>query len=177
MASMEERVMEFVNDEKKVQALSSDEVFMDKVAGGEATPQDVANKFDELGLTLTDDDAKKIIRTANIILQKSPIAKIENSDLGHVTGGGGDLAVSAGVAGYAAGISGALGALGCSIAGAVCHSKANKAEQQGDTKTMREYNTAAKRLNKASITFGAISIAGLGVPIGVIFYYNMPGSV
>ena len=167
MASIEKKVRAFVNDENKVRALSSDGAFMDKVSAGTATPQDIAKKFGELELPLTEEQAEKISKTASIILEKTPIAQMEDSDLDSVSGGYIESSEILTIAGFAAGGAGALGALGCNIAGAVCQHKAKKAATEGNMAKSNKYNSVASKLNIASITCGGVAATGTGLGLGI----------
>ncbi len=165
MASIEEKIREFVSDGKKVRALSSDGAFMDKVSAGTATPQDIAKKFGELGLSLTDEEAEKVSETASSILEKTPISQIEDSDLDSISGGHWTEAAS--IASFATSDAGILGALGCSVVSAIC---SHKAAAAGTTDMSKKYNKMATSLGTVAAVCGSVGAAGLGVGFGTHLY-------
>jgi len=165
MANIAEKVQAFLNDEKKVEALGNDKAFMEKVAGGTVTNQDIAKKFSELGLELTPDEAEEVGETAVTILKTAPIA-VEGDSLDTVSGGHNALDVAA-CGAFVAGAVGTVGALGCNIAGAVCKHKGAVAASAGNTALSAKYSKAASDLNTASIISGGIGAAGIGTGLGL----------
>lgn len=60
---------------------------------------------------------------------------------------------------------GAIGTLGCSIAGFVCQGKATKYMQQGDKTKSEKYSKAAKGLGIATITCAGLATSGVGAVV------------
>lgn len=111
MANLEEKVKEFLSDEKKAEALENDEKFLDAVSGGTATPETIAQKFGELGLPLSDDEAVRVEKTTQKIFSIEP-EQLADVELNSVTGGLNSSELYHGVAKLGV-VSGAAGGVGC----------------------------------------------------------------
>lgn len=67
MQNREEVIKAFFSDEEKVQAIAKDEEFLNKVSGGEATPETYKEEFKKFGLDLTDEEAAQTEEMVNKI--------------------------------------------------------------------------------------------------------------
>lgn len=87
------------------------------------------------------------------------IEKLEDTSLESISGGD-DLEDD--VFGYSFCVMpvGAIGALGCSVAGFVCQNKASKYMRQGDKEKSKKYSQAAKYLEVSTITCSALAASG-----------------
>lgn len=164
MAKIEEQIKAFLSDEKKAEALANDDAFLRKISGGTATPQEISKKFGELGLELNDEEAKALGKTVADILHNTEFATLDDASLDTISGGSWMGAVSQ--AGFVAGSVGAVGTLGCHVAGLVCKNKANKAAMAGDMTMSDKYTKAASGLDIATTACAGVTVAGLGVGIG-----------
>ena len=86
MKNHEQKIKEFMSDEKKLKALLTDEIFIGKVAGGEATPETYQEEIRKLGLELSIDEAAQIQNTVNKIFE-TPAEKLEDEFLKQIAGG------------------------------------------------------------------------------------------
>lgn len=208
MLKSEERIKDFLRNEEKVKALASDEVFIEKVSGGKATPETYAEEFRKLGLELSADEAKEVRKTTMKLLD-IPVEELADISLENVAGGAltvedvqqqvddvtavmkdnidmmlgaqnaeafdparfGEAAQSfkrlktpsgsSVASGFvAATVIGAVGALGCSVASAVCKAASVNAMKNGDAAKSATYQKAAIGLGVCVAPFAAIGIGG-----------------
>lgn len=120
MSNLQERVKAFLLDERKLKALVNDKDFIIKISDKKATSQDIKDQFKKLGLNLTDEESKEIIKKTNNIL-KTPAAELTESILGTVAGGVSGSNVALGI-----GIGSGAGALACTVAGIVLKATGDK---------------------------------------------------
>ncbi len=165
MANTEEKVQSFLSDEKKVEAIASDDAFMKKMSEGTATPEDIVAKFNSVGLLLTENEAKLVGDTTTTILTKTPVAKLGQRSLDTVSGGQ-DWMKVASTAGFAAGVAGAAGVLACGVAKMVCNYKAKNAAIAGNIKLSHDYTDHATALGKVSKACAGVGAVGIGIGVG-----------
>ena len=159
MANLEEKVKAFLSDKKRAQALAQDEVFLGKVADNTITAEEISQKFEESGLPLDTDEAKKVKETAFKALN-TPLEKLGAIELKNISGGNTNYPYHIGLAGMTiGGVSGVLG-LGCWVAGKICASEANKAARAGETPKSERLTKAQKGLDIA--TAACLGVAGVG---------------
>ena len=160
MANLEEKVKAFLSDEKKVEAIAGDKKFLDAVSGGTATTQTIAEEFGKAGLALSEDEAKGVEETTKKMLD-TPLEKLGEIEAKNVAGGKWQPSFDVPLMG--AGV-GAVGGLGCWIAGTVCKSQAAKAMSEGDTAKSERLTKAANGLHIATGACVGLSVAGIAVP-------------
>lgn len=163
MANLEEKVKAFLGDEKKVEAIAGDQKFLDEVSGGTVTTEAIAEEFKNVGLTLSAGEADEIKKTAGKALD-TPLEKLGEIETKNVSGGAWTPESDIPLIGASVG---AVGGLGCWIAGTVCRSKAAEAQKAGDTAKSEKLTKAAKGLNIATGACIGLSVAGLAIPKGL----------
>lgn len=149
MESNEAKIRAFFGNSENLKALASNREFMEKIAGGQATPELYAKELEKMGLDVTPEEAREIQMSTQRAMETSP-EELDNFVLENVGGGGEGawlgLTVGAGVVGGAAG----LAASGCSIAGVVYQCQAQSALNRGDLETGKKLNGRSLKLLGAS---------------------------
>jgi len=166
MENNEAKIRAFFGNSENLKALASNREFMEKIAGGAATPELYAKELRRIGLDVTPEEAKEIQMSAQRAMETSP-EELDNFVLESVGGGGEGawlgLTVGAGLGAGAAG----LAASGCSIAGIVYQFKAQSALNRGDLETGKKLNGRSLKLLGASTGLCAVGagfwkLAGFG---------------
>lgn len=157
MKNNEEKIKAFLSDEKKVRTLANDDEFIEKVSGGEATPETYQKEFEKFGIRISDQDAAQTKNVVDNIFEKSA-ENLGDEFLGSVSGGGAGVNVLAKMTTAASLTAG----LGCSIAACVYSAKANKAKTEGNHSDYDKYIHKSHNCGIATATLvGVASISGL----------------
>lgn len=168
MANTEEKVKAFLSDEKKAQVITQNETFLDAVSAGTATPETIAKEFEKAGLPLSTDEARQVKETATKLLNTAP-EKLGEIELESTSGGKKweDKTDAAYDISHIVGAVGAVGGLGCWVAGRICRSQAARAEKKGEKTASRVFSKAANGLDIATGVCLGTSVAGLSVGKGI----------
>lgn len=155
MANNEEKIKAFFSDSKKVEALTNDEEFIKKVAGGNATYETYKEEFEKLGIPLTQEEAEEIKKATEALLAV-PVDELGEDTLKQVSGGvnipmvaGIGVTVASGVASY-----------GCLIAQSVYKKEFNSALKEGNIENIRKYHNLSEKLGAASRGLAVGALAG-----------------
>ena len=83
------KIKEFMSDEKNLKALLTDDEFISKVSGGNATSETYMEKFKKLGLELSAEEAEAVGNTVNKIFE-TPTEELDDEFLKNISGSGPD---------------------------------------------------------------------------------------
>lgn len=154
-----DKIQAFFANGENLKALASNREFMEKIAGGQATPELYAKELEKMGLDVTPEEAKEIQMSTQRAMETSP-EELDNFVLENV-GGGGKGAWMGLTLGAAVGCGAAyLSGVGCGIAGTVYQFRAQSALNRGDLETGRKLNGRSLKLWGASV---GLSVAGAGL--------------
>lgn len=157
MANNEEKIKAFFSDSKKVEALTDDEEFIKKVAGGNATYETYKEEFEKLGITLTPEEAEEIKKATEALLAV-PVDALGEDTLKQVSGGG-DVNIPM-VAGLSITVASNVASYGCLIAQTVYRNEFNSALREGNIENIRKYHKLSQRLRAASMGLAGGSLVG-----------------
>ena len=161
MESSKAKIEKFFGSNEKLEAIANNKEFIEKVAGGQATPETYQKELGKLGLELTLEEAKEV-QTATERAMDIPPEKLNEAVLESVAGGFDERESMILGRGIALGGAGTLGvaAVGCSIAGAVYRLKTYLALSRGDLENGKKYSKRYLQLIGAftGLTTGAVAL-------------------
>ena len=165
MESSKAKIEKFFGSNEKLEAIANNKEFIEKVAGGQATPEIYQKELGKLGLELTLEEAKEV-QTATERAMDIPPEKLNEAVLENVAGGMETIdAVTIGVSGTAAAVSG-LASLGFGIASAVYKTKSKNASKRGDYDSAYVYDAYSADFEDLFLACGGASLAAGGLAAG-----------
>ena len=164
MESSKAKIEKFFGGNEKLGAIANNKEFIEKVAGGQATPETYQEELGKLGLELTLEEAKEV-QTATERAMDIPPEKLNEAVLGSIAGGGAAAVGAAAVGGLATLASG-MGTIGCGIAGIVYQFKTRTALKCKDLKEAEKCNKRSLQLLGASAGLAVGTVVSMGVAVG-----------
>ena len=159
MESNEAKIRAFFGNSENLKALASNREFMEKIAGGQATPELYAKELGKMGLDVTPEEAKALQMSTQRAMETSP-EELDNIVLEDVGGGGKGAWMGLKVGATVGSVAAYLSGVGCGIAGTVYQFQAQSALNRGDLETGRKLNGRSLKLWGASV---GLNVAGAGL--------------
>lgn len=159
MASIEEKVKSFLSNEQKASVIANDEKFLKEISDETATTETIIKKFGDVGLILSENEAKEIKEVISKIFNIS-LEKLGEIELKNISGGISDTTlgkltnISSGIT-----VASGTGGLSCWIASKICQSQAHKAMDNGEKSKSEKLTKAAKGLDIAAGTCIGLTLA------------------
>ncbi len=160
MESRKAKIEKFFGSNENLRAIANNKEFIEKVAGGQATPETYQKELGKLGLELTREEAQEIQTITDNAMNISP-KELDQATLESIAGGLGsdpDGAVVTAASGALTPVA-ALASIACGIAGTVYYVKTQEALRYDHLPNAKKFHAIAGRLLGASVGLGAGAIA------------------
>lgn len=158
MESRKAKIEKFFGSNENLRAIANNKEFLEKVAGGQATPETYQKELGELGFELTREEAQELQAATDNAMNISP-KELDQATLESIAGGlGPDGAVVTAASGALIPVA-ALASIACGIAGTVYYVKTQEALRYDHLPNAKKFHAIAGRLLGASVGLGAGAIA------------------
>ena len=162
MESRKAKIEKFFGSNEKLEAIANNKEFIEKVAGGQATPETYQKELGKLGLELTLEEAKEV-QTATERAMDIPPEKLNEAVLESVAGGvkaGDAITVGVGTTAIASGLAAASCGIACAVYGLKCVNDREKGDIETAKKNAERYWTLREAflgLSLGTLTFGGLA--------------------